>query len=96
MKEVNINGVVYIEEPAEFKESEHVIIIADRGWIFEGRMKEPYKLADAHVVRKWSNRRGIGGLQEKAHKSEYTLDALPSGISVNESAVIAVLPITEW
>lgn len=93
---VTVNGVEYVEKGAEFAGSEHVIVIADRGWIFEGRMAEPYKLTDAHVVRKWSNGLGIGGLQTAEHKGDYTLDALPGGIEVAPSAVIAVLPIGEW
>lgn len=95
-KEININGTVYVEKGATFEESEHVICICDRGWIFEGRMTERFKLADAHVVRSWSNGMGIGGLQQEAHKDDYTLDALPTGIELNPDAVIAVLPITEW
>lgn len=51
-KTMNINGVEYVKKRDEYQDSEHVIIIADRGWIFEGRMKEPFKLADAHVVRR--------------------------------------------
>lgn len=94
-----INGVDYYtknELGNDFVESEHVIIIATQGWIFEGHMTEPYKLINANVVRAWENGLGIGGLQNKEHKDEYTLDALPGGISIHENAVIAVLPITEW
>lgn len=96
---INVNGTDYYtrdELADEFPESEHVICICTQGWIFEGRMAERYRLTDAHVVRKWSNGRGIGGLQKSAHKDEYTLDALPSGIELEPSAVLAVLPITEW
>lgn len=96
METININGEEYVKASEGFKESEHVIIIADRGWIFEGRMSERYKLSNAHVVRKWSNGLGIGGLQSKTHKDDYTLDALPAGINVNPTSVIAVLPIAEW
>ena len=96
MNTININGTEFVERTDDYKQSEHVIVICDRGWIFEGRMKEEYKLTDAHVVRKWTNGRGIGGLQEAAHKDEYTLDALPSGISISQHAIIAVLPIQEW
>ena len=95
-KSITLNGVEYVEKGADYKDSEHVIIIADKGWIFEGHMKERVKLAEAHVVRKWSNGMGIGGLQTEAHKNDYTLDELPGGIEVSPSAVIAVLPITEW
>ena len=97
---LNINGTEYYtkDELAEqgFVGSEHVIAICTQGWIFEGRMVEENVLTDAHVVRSWTNGMGIGGLQTKAHKDEYTLDALPGGIRLAESAVLAVLPITEW
>lgn len=97
---ISLNGIEYYtkDELAEqgLEESEHVIVICDRGWIFEGRMAERYKLTNAHVVRKWANGRGIGGLQRAEYKGEYTLDALPAGIELAEGAVIAVLPITEW
>lgn len=96
METININGKDYVEKSAQFEESEHVICICDRGWIFEGRMTERYKLSDAHVVRKWTNGLGIGGLQSADTRGDYTLDALPAGIELNPSAVIAVLPITEW
>ena len=76
--------------------SEHVICICKHGWIFEGRMQERYKLSDAHVVRWWSNGRGIGGLQQAAYKGEYTLDPLPDGIELLPDSVLFVLPITEW
>ena len=96
MKEININGTAYVEKGKVFEESEHVIVICDRGWIFEGRLTERYRLFDAHVVRKWSNGLGIGGLQSEEHRADYTLDELPGGIELNPDAVIATLPITEW
>ena len=96
MNTINVNGVEYVEKAEGYRDSEHVIVICDRGWIFEGRMAERYKLTEAHCVRKWTNGRNIGGLQEAAHKDEYTLDALPGGIELNPDAVIAVLPISEW
>lgn len=95
-KTITINGVDYIEKDSAVASGDHVIVIADRGWIFEGYMSERYKLTGAHVVRKWDNGLGIGGLQTAAHKDDYTLDELPGGIEVTEHAVIAVLPITEW
>lgn len=97
---INIDGTEYYTKnelvAKGLAESEHVIVICKQGWIFEGWMSEPYKLTDAHVVRKWNNGMGIGGLQTKEHQHEYTLDALPCGISITEQAVLAVLPITEW
>lgn len=94
MEKINVNGVEYVKRDEAVSESEHVCIIADRGWIFEGRRdpESPYELHDAHVVRRWSNGLGIGGLADPDHKDEYTLDALGS-VSVNSGAVIAVIPL---
>lgn len=102
---LNVNGTEYYtkDELCEmgYEESEHVIVIATDGWIFEGRTDVDslddcvdVRLTNAHVVRKWMNGRGIGGLQSAEYKDEYTLDALPGGVIVH--AVVAVLPITEW
>ena len=100
---INLNGTEYYTkdelEAEGYADSAHVIVIADRGWIFEGRVTDPerpYALTDAHVVRSWANGLGIGGLQSAEHRDEYTLDDLPSGIEVAARAVIAVLPVTEW
>ena len=95
-KTIEINGKKYIEKTEEYKPSEHVCVIADRGWIFEGYRtnSDTYELGEAHVVRKWSNGRGIGGLAKAEYKDEYTLDYLGS-ISIAPGAVIAVIPL-EW
>lgn len=103
METINVNGTEYVkaedaksvnlQNPSEW---EHVCVIADRGWIFEGYRTEedPNTLRDAHVVRKWSNGLGIGGLADPMHKADYTLDELGS-VSVSAPAVIAVVPL-EW
>ena len=93
METININGIEYI--PAESTESwEHVCVIADRGWIFEGYadLEDSTILRDAHVVRKWSNGLGIGALADPEHKDDYTLDAIGT-IRVAEHAVIATIPL---
>lgn len=96
---INVNGTDYYtkdELASELPVTEHVIVICKYGWIFEGRMAEAYRLTDAHVVRKWANGRGIGGLQKAEYRDEYALDPLPSGIELASQAVLAVLPIEEW
>lgn len=103
METININGTEYVKaedaRSVNLKDQsdwEHVCVIADRGWIFEGYRSEedPCTLRDAHVVRKWSNGLGIGGLADPMHKADYTLDELGT-VNVNESAVIATVPL-EW
>lgn len=98
MKTINIDGVDYVEKIEAYADSEHVCVIADRGWIFEGR-RDPseagVKLSDAHVVRKWENGLGIGGIAKAEHKDDYTLDEI-GFIEVNSRAIIAIIPIEEW
>lgn len=80
-------------------ETDHVIIIAQRGWIFEGKkvkdVTDRVKLLEANVVRSWSNGKGIGGLRKKENKSEYTLDEVGT-VSFPNEAIIAMIDITEW
>lgn len=100
-----INGKTYklvdpnaqdIQPPVE---TDHVIIIAQRGWIFEGRknkaVTDKIQLLNANVVRSWSNGKGIGGLCKKANKSEYKLDEVGT-VSFEKEAIIAMIDITEW
>ena len=97
---ITINGTEYVpvEDAAAYAgvpgydQTDHVCVIADRGWIFEGRMREDGTLAEAHVVRKWSNGLGIGGLADPAHKDEYTLDAI-GDLRIAPRAVIAEIPL---
>ena len=102
MEEIIINGEAYVKKAAGYKPSDHVCVIAQNGWIFEG-MKQPadgdgmLKLAAAHVVRKWSNGMGIGGFATAEHKDDYTLDAIcgSGSICIMTDKVIAVVPL-EW
>lgn len=94
---MNIDGVDYVpvSELASFNNSDHVCVIADRGWIFEGYREEgTTRLTNAHVVRKWSNGLGIGGLADPDNKDDYTLDDIGC-IDINSSAIIAEIPL-EW
>lgn len=54
--------------------------VCEYGWIVigeeTGRTNETVTLADASVVRKWSNGKGIGGIAKAENKDEYTLDAI--------------------
>ena len=101
---MNIDGTEYIRKGAGIDMDtagwEHVCVIADRGWIFEGRrcpdvpedLGGTVELADAHVVRTWDNGLGIGGLADPAHKDEYTLDEL-GVVAVYLHAVLVVIPL---
>lgn len=95
-KTITIDGVEYVEKTEDYKDSEHICVIADRGWIFEGyRVGDSgYSLTNAHVVRSWSNGRGIGGLAKPQYKDEYKLDEIGC-ISINPDSVIAEIPL-EW
>ena len=101
---IELNGKQYIEYNPNKKiekplDTDHIIVIAQRGWIFEGHrnneVKDKLQLLNANVVRSWSNQRGIGGLCKKNYKSEYTLDEVGT-VSFPLEGVIAVIDITEW
>ena len=84
LETIKINGEDYVKK-SDVKnfETDHVIVIAQRCWIFEGykdkSVTDKIKLLNANVVRSWSNGKGIGGLTKKENKSDYKLD--PAGIS---------------
>lgn len=99
METININGIDYIKADDVQRDSAewtHVCVIATNGWIFEGYTSDSESadivLTDAHVVRRWDNGLGIGGLADPAHKDEYTLDAI-GDIAVYASRVIAVIAL---
>lgn len=97
MKTITVNDIEYVKRSdVKYVESNHVCVIADRGWIFEGRRVSDkdggVRLVDAHVVRKWSNGKGIGGLADPKYKNDYTLDEVGQ-IEIAEHAVIAIIPL---
>ena len=101
---ITLNGKTYIEYKggAEVKpavETDHIIVIAQRGWIFEGlkdkSITDKIQLLSANVVRSWSNGKGIGGLCIKSNKSDYKLDPVGQ-ISFHNEGVICTIDITEW
>jgi len=73
---IELNGKKYIEyDGKEIKpavDTDHIIVIAQRGWIFEGHrdnsVKDKLQILNANVVRSWSNGMGIGGLCKKEYK----------------------------
>lgn len=102
---ITLNGKTYVEfdenktdiKPAV--ETDHIIVIAQRGWIFEGHrdkeVKDKIQLLNANVVRSWSNGKGIGGLCNKSNKSDYKLDTVGT-VSFPNEGVICTIDITEW
>lgn len=99
METITINGEEYVKKsdmPIPY-ESDHLIAIADRGWIFIGQGEwsdDSLTLSGASVVRSWSNGRGIGGLAKPDYKDDYMLDHIGT-VSVMREAVIATIPV-EW
>ena len=102
---IELNGKKYVEYDETKKDlkpavdTDHIIVIAQRGWIFEGykdkSKKDEIVLLNANVVRSWSNGKGIGGLCKVANKGDYTLDTVGTVRLPNEG-VIAILDITDW
>ena len=54
--------------------------VCEYGWIVigkeTGRTEDTVTLANASVVRRWTNGKGIGGIVKAENKDEYTLDAI--------------------
>src|SRR6185503_13606097 len=97
INDVEINGVTYTKKGAEIEPSvdtDHIIVIAQRGWIFEGQrdngVEEKLQLLNANIVRSWSNGKGIGGLCKKAFKDDYTLDEVGT-VSFPHEGVICTI-----
>lgn len=90
MESININGTEYVPADSIAADWSHVCVICTNGWIFEGYADpgEPWHLTRAHVVRKWSNGLGIGGLADPEHKDDYTLDAV-GDMRIRASAEVA-------
>ena len=102
---IELNGKTYIAYDPNSKElkpaveTDHIIVIAQRGWIFEGyrdkSVTDKIQLLNANVVRSWSNGKGIGGLCKKGSKSDYKLDEVGQ-VSFPNEGVIATIDIVEW
>lgn len=102
---ITLNGKTYVEVDPNAKdiqpavETDHIIVIAQRGWIFEGycdkSVTDKIQLLNANVVRSWSNGKGIGGLCNKSNKSDYKLDPVGT-VSFPNEGIIATIDITEW
>lgn len=98
---IEVDGEIYIKENSvsEPVDTDHIIVIAQRGWIFEGHrnneVTDKIQLLDANVVRSWSNGKGIGGLCNKSNKSDYTLDPVGT-VSFPNEGVIATIDIIDW
>nr|DAV56309.1 MAG TPA: hypothetical protein [Caudoviricetes sp.] len=90
---ININGEECVKKAEAYCDSEHVCVIAERGWIFEGyREGDGFKLTRSHVVRRWDNGLGIGAIADPEHKEEYVLDYI-GNIEIIDHSVIAVIPL---
>lgn len=104
-EKITLNGKTYIEFDSNLKDvkpavkTDHIIVIAQRGWIFEGlrnkKVNDKIQLLNASVVRSWSNGKGIGGLCNKADKSAYKLDQVGT-VSFPNEGIIAIIDIVEW
>jgi hypothetical protein len=102
---IELNGKKYVEfdpnkqDLVPAVETDHIIVIAQRGWIFEGykdkAVTDKIQLLNANVVRSWSNGKGIGGLCSKNSKADYKLDPVGT-VSFPNEGVIATVDITEW
>jgi hypothetical protein len=73
------------------------IVIAQRGWVFVGRVAETgdqVVIADARVVRRWGTDTGLGQLAEQGPQRNTVLD--PAGtVRLHQLAVVAQLDAKE-
>ncbi|MCL1906657.1 MAG: hypothetical protein FWG08_01865 [Propionibacteriaceae bacterium] len=89
-----IDGIEYVkaDEIQSATGTDHLIVIATNGWIFEGYGQLDdlgrVSLTNASVVRSWSNGKGIGALADPDYKDDYKRD--PIGC-ITVHAVIAVI-----
>lgn len=86
---------------AETTTSHPTIVIADRGWVWVGRIgpeehPDHLRLTDASCIRRWGTTRGLGELSLGGPTSSTILD--PCGtVIIPRRAVIALLPCaTLW
>ena len=94
-----LNGKTYAEVDPNKKDikpavkTDHIIVIAQRGWIFIGLKDKSKKneivLLNAQVVRSWSNGKGIGGLAEK-DDSAYKRDDVGTIRLANEAIIASI------
>ena len=72
--------------------------VLEYGWIVIGeektRTEDQISLADASVVRKWNNGKGIGGIAKAENKNDYVLDAI-GDIRIRSQKVLFEIPC-EW
>lgn len=77
---------------------EHICVVCEYGWILVGEKKASTKdfldLANASVVRKWSNGKGIGGIAKAENKDQYTLDPI-GDVSIKQSKILFEIAC-EW
>ncbi|MBQ6127115.1 hypothetical protein IJI69_00495 [Candidatus Saccharibacteria bacterium] len=76
----------------------NIIVICEAGWILCGTLVDETEnkiyLANAYVVRRWDNGRGIGGLAKEEYKAEYTLDEV-GDVEIYKNKVIYTIDC-EW
>lgn len=89
-----LNGKTYVEVDLNKKdiqpaiEIDHIIVIAQRGWIFIGykdkAVKDEIVLLNAEVVRSWSNGKGIGGQARYSKEVVQMFNAHPCNLPAVE------------
>ena len=82
---ISINGIDYIPATSVIDGTDHQIVIVANGWIFIGYVKDGDKgitIKEAHIVRSWSNGKGIGALASAESKADYTLDKVYGSVHV--------------
>lgn len=80
IKELEVNGVTYVEkgnQSTEPKNSNIKIVVLQRGWALIGRWSQNgdmCNLENAHVIRLWGTTKGLGQLALEGKTSSTKLD----------------------
>ena len=77
MKEINVNGEVYVKKSdIEVKDTDIKIVVLQRGWIYVGYFEKEGSdciLTNASCIRRWGTKKGLGELV-KGVTSDTVLD----------------------
>lgn len=92
--EIQINNEIYVKK-SSLGETEKVILIAPRGWVFVGNKSvkgDEITLSNASVIRIWGTTKGLGELALNGPQSATKLD--PCGtVRINRLAVVAEMNV---
>jgi len=97
MKQITIDGTVYVPQDEAPSPAPVRIVILQRGWVMVGRFHQegPHcVLTNAHVIRQWGTERGLGQTAREGTTDKTQLDAAGT-VRFHELTIIATLDCDE-